>query len=429
MALSTEIFNILKGANLDLRLFDIHGQKTIDDESATRFYAYDEDMLITLRTEDDDSVELVVQAGPDFKYSKHRSMLENIKQTAHNNMAQYNIRKFDKKIAPKDFAQDVVAEGYSRAHGSVKTSYITLPEAKIIIKHTKGVNEEVRGSRSRNIKALYIENAVGERFKFPHRYMQGAKAMAKHVSMGGTPYDEIGESILSMCTEIMECNEFVRHIKSNKLVNEGNENVVEAVRARLTELKSTVRNLQTTKGYSGFEVVAEEKENEKQVDIAQQFLYNTFETADMDAVLSTVARIVKERDNMKDINKAKVVELFSMIKDKEDFSMNIDVNDPEHPDNEDPAKYQGQHGKAAKLSAMLSFLAKASKNDQAFNLLAHISTAVHDLPQDQLKLVRNMVDYLADLAPAATEQQASENIAESATTTLRKKIAFTNTKK
>ena len=48
-----------------------------------------------------------------------------------------------------------VMEGFLPATGSIKTSYIQLPEnTKLIIKHTKGVNEEVRGSRSRNIKAL-----------------------------------------------------------------------------------------------------------------------------------------------------------------------------------------------------------------------------------------------------------------------------------
>ena len=423
MTLAEELFNILKGANLKLRLFDTNGQKTLDEESAARLYAYEDDMLLTIRMNEDDSAEVVVQVGTDFVYNDHKKMLEQIKQVAHNHMSEYNIRKFSKRIAPKDFAQDVVAEAYSKAHGSIKTSYITLPEARIVIKHSKGVNEEIRGARSRNIKSLFIENAAGERFAFPHRYLQGAKAMAKHVSMGGTPYDAIGESILNTCKEIVECNQFLRHVRTNKLVNEGNENVVEAVRSKLQEMKNTIRSLQTSRGYNEFEVSAI-VEDENQVDVAGKFLYNTFETADMDAVLSTVARIVKERDSMADMNKEKVIALYNMIKDKADFKMNIDVNDPEHPNNEDPTKYSGSMGAMAKLSSMLSFLAKSTKNDEAFNHIAHLSSVVHDLPKDQLQAVVKMVNYLVSHAgKTAKKEEVGENIVETATMTLRRKIS------
>ena len=423
MTLAEELFNILKGANLKLRLFDTNGQKTLDEDQAARLYAYEDDMLVTIRMNEDNSAEVVVQVGTDFEYDSHKKMLEQIKQVAHNHMSEYNIRKFSKQIAPKDFAHDVVAEGYSKAHGTIKTSYINLPEARIVIKHSKGVNEEIRGSRSRNIKSLFVENSAGERFAFPHRYLQGAKAMAKHVSMGGTPYDAIGESILNTCKEIVECNQFLRHVRTNKLVNEGNENVVEAVRSKLQEMKNTIRSLQTSRGYNAYEVNAI-VEDENQVDVSGKFLYNTFENADMDSVLSTVARIVKERDSMADMNKEKVVALYNMIKSGADFKMNIDANDPEHPDNEDQSKYSGSQGPMAKLSSMLSFLAKSTKNDEAFNHLAHLSSVVHDLPRDQLMAVAKMVNFLANHADKAAKQEAvGENIVESTTTNLRRKIS------
>ena len=422
MTLAEELFNILKGANLKLRLFDTNGQKTLDEDQAARLYAYEDDMLVTIRMNEDNSAEVVVQVGTDFSYEEHKKMLEQIKQVAHNHMSEYNIRKFSKQIAPKDFAHDVVAEGYSKAHGTIKTSYINLPEARLVIKHSKGVNEEIRGARSRNIKSLFIENAAGERFAFPHRYLQGAKAMAKHVSMGGTPYDAIGESILNTCKEIVECNQFLRHVRTNKLVNEGNENVVEAVRSKLQEMKNTIRSLQTSRGYNEYEVSAI-VEDDKQVDVANKFLYNTFENADMDSVLSTVARIVKERDSMADMNKEKVIALYKMIKSGADFKMNIDANDPEHPDNEDQTKYSGPMGTMAKLSSMLSFLAKSTKNDEAFNHLAHLSSVVHDLPRDQLTAVVKMSNYLANHAGKTKAESVGENIVESTTTNLRRKIS------
>jgi hypothetical protein len=729
MQLSQEIFNILKGANIKLKLFDPMGNKTLDPEISARFYAYDNDFLVTIR-EEEDGVELVVQAGASFNFNEHKDLLNSIKKAGHNAMAEYNIRKFDKNIELKDFAHDVVKEdertekamkdmqpsavtgyyeitdfwkehtqmwdksvdevmqmiyewtwiemttatrdrdelakrtlaivvdalrnkkddmtfddmiaqleskneevrrlrelsgiteapveeekrwkqtsmspaeaiakygkenvkvkkgalrngddmvevfvesmneggnsveafmahvvdhakeiqadnyrmtdssyyeftdeidtddeefmsmpqvqailkaiphvdmentdikhaidvlasgelleaetesyspgdeyadsdgmvsnccgapmmdydteagfgrcgdckdmaageteeefyenksvmeGYTPATGSMKTSYIQLPEnTKLIIKHTKGVNEEVRGSRSRNIKALFIENSAGERFRFPHKYLQGAKAMANHVSNGGTPYDAIGESIVNLCTEVAQCTQFLRHVRTNKLTNEGNENIVETVKQKLKEFKNTVKSLQTSKGYNNYQVpttaIVEEKDKEE-VDITDKFMYNTFETANMDAVLETVARIVKERDSMTDLTKTNMNRLYDMIKNKEDFKLNIDPNDPEHPDNEDPIKYSGGNGAMAKLVSHLSFLAMNSKNDEVFNLLSQVSGEMYSLPKEHVILLAKIAAYLDKNNKAPAKEPAMEDLAEATLRGLRRKIA------
>jgi hypothetical protein len=425
MELSTEIFNILKGANIKLKMFDFGGNKTLDAQNSARLYAYDEDFLVTIRIENDE-VEVLVQAGADFSFNKHKDLLSSIKKAGHNAMAEYTIRKFDKKIVPKDFAHDTVSEGYARATGSMKTSYIQLPEStRLVIKHSKSVNEEVRGSRSRNIQAMFIENSAGERFRFPHKYLSGAKAMAKHVSMGGTPYDELGESILSICNEVTQCNQFLRHVRSNKLVTEANQDIVETVKAKLTELKHTVNSLQTVKGYDGYAVKPQEivENSDSEVDISDKFMYNTFKNTDMDAVLETVARIIKEKDSMTDLTKQYFDRLMEMIKGKEDFKLTIDPNDPEHPDNEDPVKYSGGMGAMAKLSSMLSYLAMCSKNDEAFNILSHIGSELHNLPQKHVILLAKICKYLDSNYNAEPQAQPAESLDESVLNELRRKVA------
>lgn len=421
MDISSEIFNILKGANLPVKLFDSNGQKTLDSGVARRFYSSDNDMLVTIR-EGEDGLEVVIQTGKDFSFMENKDLVNSIKASAHNSLAEFSVRKFSKNIVPKDFASEVVAEGYSKAHGSVKTSYIRLPESKIVIRHTARVNEEVRGSRSRNIRSIHIENTQGERFAFPYRYLQGARAMAMHVNMGGTPYDAIGESILSLCEEVMHCKEFITHVRKNKLVNEGNANVVEAVTCKMKKLKDDIRSLQTSRGYNAFEVKAV-KEEASEVDITDRFVYNTFEAENLDSVLTTVARIVKERESMDDMNKEQVLKLYNMIKNKEDFKLNIDPNDPEHPANEDPVKYSGSMGAMAYLSAMLSFLAMSSKNDEAFNILSRLSTAIHDMKQQDVLLVDKMVNFLVKHYENPVKETTGENIVESTISDLRRKIS------
>ena len=331
-----------------------------------------------------------------------------------------------------NLSTEEVTESYTKATGSFKTSYIQLPEStRLIIRHSKGVNEEVRGSRSRNIKALFIENSAGERFSFPHKYLQGAKAMAKHVSMGGTPYDAIGESIITLCTEVAQCNQFVKHVRTNKLVNESNLNIVETVKTKLNELKNTVKGLQTVKGYNDYQVESTaiveetEKEVDETVDLTDKFMYNTFtKTANMDAVLETVARIIKERDSMTDLTKQYIMRLYDMIKNKEDFKLTIDANDPEHPDNEDPIKYSGGQGQMAKLSASLTYLAMNSKNDEAFNILSHLGSELYDLSQQHITMLAKIVVYLdrnSKVGSAKAVEQ--ESIVESIMTGLRREIA------
>ena len=320
-----------------------------------------------------------------------------------------------------------VMESYTPATGSLKTSYIQLPEnTKLIIKHTKGVNEEVRGSRSRNIKALFIENSAGERFRFPHKYLQGAKAMANHVSNGGTPYDAIGESIITLCTEVAQCTQFLRHVRTNKLTNEGNENIVETVKQKLKEFKNTVKSLQTSRGYNAYQAptTAIVEDNDKEsVDLTDKFMYNTFETANMDSVLETVARIIKERDSMTDLTKSNMNRLYDMIKNKEDFKLNIDPNDPEHPDNEDPIKYSGGNGAMAKLVSHLSYLAMNSKNDEVFNLLSQISGEMYSLPKEHVVLLAKIAKYLDKNNKAPAKEPAMEDLAEATLNNLRRKIA------
>ena len=121
--LANELFNIIKGSGYKVKLFTEEGQKTTNVDEATRFYAYDNDLMLTLRTEDNQT-EVVVQAGSAFDVTKNKILLNTIKKATHKNLGEFTVRKFEKKIEPKDFAHQSVVEGFSKPFGTVKTSYI-----------------------------------------------------------------------------------------------------------------------------------------------------------------------------------------------------------------------------------------------------------------------------------------------------------------
>jgi hypothetical protein len=112
-----------------------------------------------------------------------------------------------------------------------------------------------------------------------------------------------------------------------------------------------------------------------------------------------------------------------MIKGKEDFQLNIDPNDPEHPDNEDPIKYSGGMGVMAKLSAMLSYLAMNSKNDEVFNLLSQISSELYNLPNQHVILLDKIAKYLDKNYKTSSKEVEVEELAESILFDLRRKVA------
>lgn len=412
--LGEEILNIIKGSNMKLKMFTAEGQKTVNAEEATRFYAYEEDLMVTVR-EDDGKIETVIQAGGDFSIPDNKKLLNTIKKATHKNLGEFTVRKFDKKLEPKDFSHQSVTEGFSKPFGTIKTSYVESPNARLVIKHSKGVNEEIRGSRSRHIHSLFIENSQGERFRFPHRYMGGAKAMAMHVNEGGTPYDAKGEEILSMCEEIASLNKFVRHVQSHKLVNESNSEIVEAVRSKLAELKNTINSLSTLRGYNNFAVSENNSENtEKSVDITEKFLYNTFTTEELNDVLSRVGRIVAEKQERDSVVQETIKKLYSMIETQTDIGLSLNENDPEHPNNHVIEEQDI-------LARQLSYLANNVTNENAreyFNSLH--SMVVEGVSANDTKLIEAIVKYLNTNPTFESEKEIP--LDEGVLLTLRKKV-------
>jgi hypothetical protein len=230
------IFDQLKGFGHSITIFDEKGKQTANATKGRYFYSTDEKFTVEI-VEDDNVIKI--------KYGENTdpARMKKLQDTIRNGIAKKFILGVDlrpytgKDIEPKDVDNMVkVQESLTPAAGSMKTSYQQTDGAKLIIRHSKPVNEEVRGSRSRNIKALFVENAQGERFRYPHVHLAGARTMVQHVSEGGMPYDEIGQKIISLSEERNQLLQVARYIKSNGLQEQAND-VQFAVGQRLGEIK------------------------------------------------------------------------------------------------------------------------------------------------------------------------------------------------
>jgi hypothetical protein len=176
--------------------------------------------------------------------------LKEMRMFAMRRMLRFDTRDINKGNLNKDDFQYLATNGpkesnmtESQYFGSSKTSYRALENTKLIIKHSQAVNEEQPGARSRHISALFIENADGERFKYPFNHLSGAKAMQRHVANGGRPYDDKGTAIIDMSESIIQLNLFKRTAAREGFVNESTQDIFERAMAKLEQLRQDCTSL------------------------------------------------------------------------------------------------------------------------------------------------------------------------------------------
>lgn len=145
---------------------------------------------------------------------------------------------------------DISEASLGKMTGSRKSSYQPLADnVKIIVRHNKDVNEEVRGARSRNIHSILIQRGE-EKFKMAENNLSAARAMARHLHSGGETFDEIGEAITEMSREFKKLKEFVNYVKKANLVNETNEEFVTMAMENINTIKTNFKRLSGVKSYA-----------------------------------------------------------------------------------------------------------------------------------------------------------------------------------
>jgi len=144
--------------------------------------------------------------------------------------------------------QQGVAEGLQESRwnnkSSRKTSRAVQGKTEVIVRHAHAVEETYPGARSqsKNIKAIFIQNADGERFKYPFIHTAGAFAMAQHVDHGGVPHDPAGKAIIKMSENIAKLGEFQRHIQRSSLHADAH-GIAERAIGHMNELKTRIAAL------------------------------------------------------------------------------------------------------------------------------------------------------------------------------------------
>ena len=362
---SEKIFNILKGHGFSVQSFDPDGNLVIDPSQGTRFAVESPNILVRLNK---DKNEIYLATSEDLSDHSVRPML---KELAQDYLLDFDYKIFDKKLKPKgeqiDIKRnsglemaDVMEASLGRMTGSSKTSYQPLENVKIVVRHKKAVNEEIRGSRSRNIHSIYVQRG-DERFKMAENNLAAARAMARHLYNGGEVFDEQGQTISEMAKDYRQLREFLRYVNSTKLVNEENQEYVDLAIENVSNIRNTFKQLAGTKSYATAIENIQEYKNlevlEDNLDLENKFTETHFDEKVANVISSLNSLASRRKSFESKIVKAIELESFSQLKNKLQESDLVDFASPQ-----------------AKLGYQVSQLGYSAKDPILSNYLQSISS-------------------------------------------------------
>ena len=142
----------------------------------------------------------------------------------------------------------------SKRYGTSRSSYENLDDVKIIARHSKPiVDDRDPVARSRNISTFYIENVQGERFKLPEgTTLNGARVYARHVKNGGNLYDDFGNHITKIVSEMRSLKTFVRNMRGRTFEDVETNQMIESAVNYYGKLHRDLFTLRSQRGYEQY---------------------------------------------------------------------------------------------------------------------------------------------------------------------------------
>ena len=263
--ISDQLFAKIRGRFPAVTIGNEAGEVT-DDPKTGRYFDFDyivgEDILgrvsITL-TEKEVAVVYntnFIAEQPDGIKSDWYNFLKEIRNFAKRNMLNFDTRDINKSnLDKRDYAHLTKTAGEkqmseTKMYGTSRTSYEDIDKARLVLKHRQPVNQEVPGARTQHVEAIYIESENGERYKYPMRHLNGARALAQHVSNGGNLYDDFGKHIVSLSEELGKLKQFKTYINRSAVMAEGLKGYMDMVNERIDSIKTEVMKLQRPNYYA-----------------------------------------------------------------------------------------------------------------------------------------------------------------------------------
>ncbi|MBJ33696.1 MAG: hypothetical protein CMC89_03105 [Flavobacteriaceae bacterium] len=256
-SIANELFNKIRGRYPSITVGD--GDATITNApKEARFFEFDfaKGKKVSISLDEKDLTIMYSQKLFDTEDKSIKSnwfnFLKELRQFAKKRMLNFDTRDITKSNLDKRDYQYLSTEkqmSESKLYGTSRTSFQDIGSARMVIKHNQSINTEQPAGRTRDIAGIYIESQAGERFKYPIRHMNGARAMAMHVSEGGNPYDDFGKHIVGLSEELSKLRKFKSYMNRSNVMAESLVGYLDVVNERIEAVKKTAHALQSKAKY------------------------------------------------------------------------------------------------------------------------------------------------------------------------------------
>jgi len=266
-------------------------------------------------------------------FAMRRLLRFDTRDIAKTNLDKNDFKHLAATQGPKEQDMTTMNESRWNHKSTKKTSRAVAGKTEVIVRHAKPVEETYPGARSqkKNIKAIYIQNADGERFKYPFIHPAGAFAMAQHVDHGGVPHDPAGKAIIQMSEQIAQLQEFQRKIQRTSLHDDA-MGITERAVGRLDELKAKMAALGKRHHYENWVMEFNEQEHMDDSimeldavtmeDYKSKFTQTSFQE-ELAGYFPLLHKIMKETSR---------IELEDYVSEVWDDEAGYDTDDPKHPE-------------------------------------------------------------------------------------------------
>jgi hypothetical protein len=265
-----ELFSKLRGRFKTITIGNESGQVTnIPSESRFFDFEYNKNSKVSISLDDDKIAVMysnkLFDDGQNATKKNWYDFLRELRTFARKRLLNFDVRDIQKsnldrrdyKFLANKTGDNTMTE--SKLYGTSRLSYQDVDNARIVIKHTDSVSE----NRTQKIGSIYIESDGGERFKYPFKHLNGARAMARHVAEGGNPYDDFGKHITGLSEELNKLRKFKTYMSRSGVMAEGLAGYMDVVNDRIEAVKETVFKLQRKNFYTetvdGFETAVLEE--------------------------------------------------------------------------------------------------------------------------------------------------------------------------
>ena len=326
--IAQDLFNKIRGRFPSITIGTSEGTVTNDPKQA-RFFDFDfkEGAKVNVTLDDKNLTVMyndsLIQNESDMVKKGWFDFMKEMRQFAKKRMLQFDTRDITKNnLDRRDYDYQVKTRpgeqqmSESTMYGTSRNSIQDVGNARVLVKHSKPVNQEQPGARTRDIHSLYVESGEGERFKYPFRHLNGARAMARHVAEGGNQYDDFGKYIVSLSEELSKLRKFKTYMNRSAVMAEGLRGYMDVVNERIDTVKETILKLQkethykeTYKDFSP--TVNEEVPEDVSNSWIDELTIRQF-NEDLKSVFPYIYKLVSEANKVKELGPEDLDEVSSM---------------------------------------------------------------------------------------------------------------------